>query len=558
MQSLNKRRNNEATEREEDTKRVKTTHINDETAKKEEFSFKLVPSFGTLMKPNPEGMDSTGDDIPYENESGSSEEDEDEEEYEDLETMVERMKEEDPEAHANFLKVQEYLEETEPTAMKILKEPLKIEDKTRLVQLYEVYVATPSLSEEKIAYREQLISDFKQAKLSYKEYATYTPEEHKAIDQEEERLSNVRLAPAYKYRIINLQTTDENKAMIMRKYNELQEMSDDQEEYGKLKTWVDWAVSMPYDRMKTIPYDNLTTFLQNVRVELDRELYGMTKAKEQILVYLHSKILNPELKGGLALVGEPGTGKTAISRLLAKVLDYPFEQISFGGMNNPDFLKGHDYTYVGAEPGIIAKSLRRMQYKNGILFLDEFEKISDNKDICASLLHITDAEQNMDFRDKYLSELPMDLSKLWFIYSMNSPPGDSALRDRLHIIQIEGYNHDDKVQIVENYTLPKALKNINRNPGDVIIPQDTISYLIGKVCSKFDKGVRTLNKTIFDLCNKLDFLITHQDENGNLPGFKVSFDVKQKLSYPLKLTPHLINTLVESKDLDRMIQMMYM
>ena len=103
-----------------------------------------------------------------------------------------------------------------------------------------------------------------------------------------------------------------------------------------------------------------------------------------------------------------------------------------------------------------------MKYKNGILFLDEFDKISDNKDLCSALLHITDPIQNSEFRDKFLSDITIDLSYLWFIYSMNELPTDSALRDRIYTIEVPGYQLEDKICIVIDYLFPKALKNIKK------------------------------------------------------------------------------------------------
>ena len=102
-----------------------------------------------------------------------------------------------------------------------------------------------------------------------------------------------------------------------------------------------------------------------------------------------------------------------------------------------------------------------MKYKNGILFLDEYEKISENKDIASSLLHITDFQQNHEFQDNYLSDIKIDLSQLWFIYSMNELPKDTALRDRLFVINVPAYSKHDKATILKDYVLPKTLRNIN-------------------------------------------------------------------------------------------------
>ena len=191
------------------------------------------------------------------------------------------------------------------------------------------------------------------------------------------------------------------------------------------------------DKIKNLDkyYKNIPDTLFKIAKKLNEELYGMNEVKEQILTFINARLTNPHVRGcSLGLIGPPGTGKTTIARLLSTVLETPFAQMSFGGVRNADFLKGHDFCYIGSRPGEIVRCLSSMQYKNGILFMDEFEKIADNKAITSCLLHIIDPQQNHEFRDSYLRELKIDLSHLWFIYSMNGEPTDSALNDRLYKI----------------------------------------------------------------------------------------------------------------------------
>ena len=252
------------------------------------------------------------------------------------------------------------------------------------------------------------------------------------------------------------------------------------------------------------------------------------------------------------------THNTVISRLLASVMDYPFEQISFGGVSNTEFLKGHDYTYVGSQPGEIVKCLKKMKYKNGILFFDEYEKISDNKNICASLLHITDPSQNVEYRDHFLSEITIDLSNIWFIYSMNKLPDDNALRDRIFSIEIPGYNFSDKIIIIQNYLLPKSLENVGLKKDSITIELSAIKYLINQVSTTHDKGVRTIEKAISDLINKIIFLYHNQDKNGNLDEFKISFSIGQKIKYPFRIDKNILDKLIDSKSVNESFNMMYL
>ena len=182
-----------------------------------------------------------------------------------------------------------------------------------------------------------------------------------------------------------------------------------------------------------------------------------------------------------------------------------------------------------------------MKYKNGILFLDEFDKISDNKDLCSALLHITDPIQNSEFRDKFLSDITIDLSYLWFIYSMNELPTDSALRDRIYTIEVPGYQLEDKICIVIDYLFPKALKNINTPENYIIVSSIVSEYLIKQTTNwKNCTGVRAIEQLVTDIVSKIDFLIKHQDNKGKLKGFDISFDIGKIIQYPVTLTCDMI------------------
>jgi ATP-dependent Lon protease len=213
-------------------------------------------------------------------------------------------------------------------------------------------------------------------------------------------------------------------------------------------------------------------------------------------------------------------------------------------MKDPSFLKGQDYTYIGAHPGEIARSLSRMKYKNGILFFDEYDKISDNKEVATAFLHITDPEQNSEFRDVYFSDIIIDLSSIWFIESANIAPEDPALCDRTWIIKVPGYNFKEKVRIARDYILPRALKNIGKDSECITLPDKIAENLIQRVSKTNEKGMRTVKKAIKDIVNKINFLVLNQDSEGkliNLP--HIEFNLPYKVSYPVILTDDMINIL---------------
>ena len=450
-------------------------------------------------------------------------------------------------AHENFTETKLEILKTEPKIVKILEEPLLIKDRARLLQLYEIYKTSIPSTENWLELRNNVNKTFEECKNNYVQHCRYTNKQHQEMKKQLDILESYDPNIDLLYKILQLNTNIDNKQTIYSKYKELQNMSPYDDEKSKLRHWLNWSISMPYDKIKTFPFSNtqLTKFLQNVSKTMDEELYGMKHVKEQILLFVSSKIQNPHMKRcSLGLIGSPGTGKTAISRLLAKVLKFPFEQISLGGISNPDYLKGHEYTYVGAQPGEISKCLKRMRYKNGILFLDEFDKISDNKDMCSALLHITDPIQNSEFRDKFLSDITLDLSYLWFIYSMNELPQDSALSDRIYTIKVPGYQLEDKVCIVIDYLFPKALKNINISEKCINVSSKVAEYIIKeKTDLKNSDGVRSIEKVVNNIVSKIDFLVKHQDKKGNLKGFDVSFNTGKYIKYPVTINYEMVDIL---------------
>lgn len=447
-----------------------------------------------------------------------------------------------------FLRIQKEVQKSEPNIVDILGTPMLTSDKVELFQLFEIYATQEDNSLHKLELKKQIQSQLEKAIIKFKQYQKYSEKEHELFTQEISNLERYDETEELKYDIVKLETSIENKKLIYQQYKRLSRLSFADDETPKLKSWLNWSLSIPYDKMKKVDLnkEELTKFLQKVSKRMDEELYGMENVKEQILLFLNSRMLNPNMKKcSLGLLGPPGCGKTTIVKLLADLLEFPLEQISLGGVQSPEFLKGHQYTYVGAEPGEIVKCLQRMGVKNGILFFDEYDKISSNKEVCSALLHITDSSQNNKFQDTYLSGLTIDLSHLWFFYSMNEIPTDNALADRIFYVTIDGYTQTDKFFIVKDYLLKKANKNMGWDVNSVTFSDQCIKYIIDKVSPETNPGIRTLDHTITKIVNKVNFLYHHQNKQGKLTSFKTTFDIGKKLTLPFCLGVEKVDMFLE-------------
>ena len=520
---------------------------------------------------NEEKEDEEEDEEEEDEDEDEEEEDEDEDEEEeeeedneedyldsDNEEFLEQEIKDNVKLTSNFKIIKQEILKNEPNAEDLLTIPMRTEDRARLSFYYENYKSHVPYSAEWIESRETYNELLKEYKEGYKYYQQYSKKDIQKFKLEEDKFKMFNPQLALKYKILNLETSHFNKEVIYKKYNELIHMETSDDEYGKTKNWLTWATDIPHDIVNVLKIDQPTKFICKAKELLDKELYGMENVKEQILLFLSSKIKSPSMiNTNLALLGPPGTGKTSIARLISKILGWGFSQISFGGIEKADFLKGHEYTYVGSGPGEIVKSLKKLGCKNGVIFLDEMDKISENHDIKSALLHIIDPSQNKDFRDMFLSEITIDLSNIWWISSMNSLPSDTALADRWSVINVEGYDYNAKLNIVKDYILPKSLINANLQSNDISFNKDSLKYLIDNSGSSSDKGVRTLEKNIKEIVSKINFIITHQDENGKLP-FKITFQLKTKINIPLEINHDIIKKLMnKSKELDKLIPFMY-
>ncbi|HEY6149268.1 MAG TPA: endopeptidase La [Gaiellaceae bacterium] len=291
---------------------------------------------------------------------------------------------------------------------------------------------------------------------------------------------------------------DDVRKAVDRELSRLEKLPSAAAEYGVIRTYVDWILSLPWNETTE---DNLD--LDHARQVLDEDHYDLEKVKERILEYLAVSKLKNDLSGPiLCFVGPPGVGKTSLGQSIARTTGRKFMRLSVGGVRDEAEIRGHRRTYIGAMPGTIIRSLRDAESKNPVLLIDEIDKMGADfrGDPASAMLEVLDPEQNKNFRDHYL-DLPFDLSKVLFICTANQletiPP---PLLDRMDVIQLSGYTEDEKLGIARKYLVPKQLEAHGLSEEQLKIDDEALRTVIREYTR--EAGVRNLERRIADLCRK--------------------------------------------------------
>ncbi len=316
---------------------------------------------------------------------------------------------------------------------------------------------------------------------------------------------------------------EEAKKVALKEVERLNQMPPMAPEVGIIRTYIDWILELPWNNPTP---DNLD--VKNAAKILERDHYGLKKAKDRILEYIAVRSLKPkkERQPILCFVGPPGVGKTSLGRSIAEALGRKFVRVSLGGVRDEAEIRGHRRTYIGALPGRIIQTMKRAGTSNPLFMLDEIDKLySDFRgDPASAMLEALDPEQNHSFSDHYL-ELPFDLSKVMFVTTANSLSHiPSPLLDRMEVIEFPGYIEEEKIEIANRYLIPRQLEENGIEDLGIKFEIPALQKIIREYT--YEAGVRNLEREIGRVCRKIARL--------KAEGKK----------YPTSITPELIEKLL--------------
>lgn len=285
---------------------------------------------------------------------------------------------------------------------------------------------------------------------------------------------------------------------LRREFRRLHHIPTSSAEFQVAFNYIESVASLPWNKSTDDEID-----VEKARKILDEDQFGLQKVKEHILEFLAVKKLVPNKKGNiLCLVGSSGTGKTAISKSIARAMNRKFVRLALGGVSDEAEIRGHRRTYVGAMPGKIIQMLKKAGCNNPVFALDEIDKLCQNLrgDPAGALLEVLDPEQNDTFTDNYIG-IPFDLSKVLFIGTVNNQHAiPHALRDRLEIVEVPSYSSFDKVRIARSYLIPKQMKE-NGLDCDIEFTEEAVSKIVEEYT--YEGGVRQLERNCSKIIRKI-------------------------------------------------------
>ncbi len=381
---------------------------------------------------------------------------------------------------------------------------LSTRDKQEMLETPDVHIRLDKINQhlakelEVQQLRNKIQSDVQdRVQQTQREY--YLREQLKAIQKElGEQDETTRDTEELRQKIEAAGMPEDVKKEALKELNRLARMSPMAADYAVTRNYIEWLAVLPWAKSSGVEVD-----IVKAKEILDADHYDLQKVKDRILDYLSVRRLKPSMKGPiLCFVGPPGVGKTSLGKSIARALGRKFVRLSLGGVHDEAEVRGHRRTYIGALPGQIIQGIRRAETNDPVFMLDEVDKVGRDfrGDPAAALLEALDPEQNATFRDNYL-DVPFDLSKVLFITTANMlDPIPDPLRDRMEIIELQGYTEDDKVHIAHRYLVPRQTEENGITAEQIEFPEDTLRYIIRHYTR--EAGVRNLERQIGTICRK--------------------------------------------------------
>lgn len=336
-----------------------------------------------------------------------------------------------------------------------------------------------------------------------------------------------------KRKILAANLPEEPKAVALKELERLNQMPPMAPEIGTIRTYIDWILDLPWTAATP---DNLD--VRHAAKILDRDHFGLKRAKERILEYIAVRSLKPakERQPILCFVGPPGTGKTSLGRSISEALGRKFVRVSLGGIRDEAEIRGHRRTYIGALPGRILQTMKRAGTANPLFMLDEIDKLySDFRgDPASAMLEVLDPEQNNVFSDHYL-ELPFDLSKVMFVTTANYlGPIPPALLDRMEVIEFPGYIEEEKLEIANRYLVPRQIEENGIQDIGLAFEVEALKRIIREYT--FEAGVRNLEREIGRIARKIARL---KAEGKKYPEAVAADSIEKYLDPPQYIPPEM-------------------